>query len=124
MKTTRWILLAALTLGLAGSASAAGKAPNLAVGGRTLAGPGAVALTPGGSVTVFAAPAADPADVCITVANTGKLDVGVNVSGANAPSLTVAPGSTQATCDEDVTAVSIFCMQERDCAAQWRVDDK
>lgn len=123
MKTTRWILLAAFVLGLASAASAAGKAANLTTGGRTIAGPGAVALSPGGSTTIFSVPVASPQDVCVTVANTGRLNVGVGVSGASDPSLDVAPGATLSACDDDVTLISIFCMQERDCAAQWRVDD-
>ena len=37
MKTTRWILLGALALGLAGSANAAGKSPTLGAGGKQIA---------------------------------------------------------------------------------------
>jgi len=122
MKTTRWILVAALALGLAGSASAASKG-TLTATNNTLAGPGTVAIAAGGTAHVFTQ-AGGNSDVCATVVNTGRASVTVNVTGeGEAAGGDVPAGGTGAVCTDDATDVNVVCAGESDCAVQWRVDD-
>ena len=119
MKTTGCILVAVLALGFAGSAGAASKS-SLTVGNRTVAGPGTDSLAEGGSIRVFTH-ANNSSDLCVTVVNTGKNNVGVSVTGATPAVGDVPAGGSQAVCSDDVTAIDLTC-PVGNCTAQWRVD--
>ena len=122
MKTAQWILVAALALGLAGSASAAAKT-TLGTGNNTVAGPGSTSIAAGGSETIFLHPG-NTSDLCTTVVNSGKVAVTVNITGGSSPSGAVSVNGSKAVCADDVTQVDLTCPAEgSDCAAQWRVDD-
>ena len=121
MKTAQWTLVAALALGLAGSASAAAKS-TLTTGNNTVAGPGTTSIVAGGSQTIFLHPS-NTSDLCTTVVNNGKVTVTVEVNGGS-PSGAVDVNGSKAVCADDVTQVDLTCPAEgADCAAQWRVDD-
>ena len=120
MKTTRWILVSALALGLAGSASAASKT-TLTPTNNTVAGPGTTPIAASGTERIFLHPS-NGSDLCVTVTNTGKVPVDVNVTGATSPTGSVSVGATEAVCADDVTQIDLVCTQPNDCAAQWRVD--
>jgi hypothetical protein len=120
MTTTRWILVAALALGLAGSASAASKG-TLTPTNNTVAGPGTTPIAASATERVFIHPS-NGSDLCVTVTNTGKVPVDVSVTGASSPTGSVSVGATEAVCADDVTQVDLTCAQASDCAAQWRVD--
>jgi len=120
MKTTHRILVAALALGLAGSASAAAKG-TLTAGNNTVAGPGTISILAGGTEHIFTHPA-NTSDLCATVVNTGKDPVSVNVTGASAPTGSVPGGGSKAVCADDVTLIDLVCPGDKNCTAQWRVD--
>lgn len=121
MKIRSGLVVLALTVGLAAPAFAAPKT-NLTVTNNTIAGPGAVSVGIGGSETVFSHPTGS--DVCVTVANTGKVPVGIGITGASSASTSVPAGGTKAVCSDDTTAIDLTCGEEsNDCAAQWRVDE-
>ena len=63
------------------------------------------------------------ADVCVTVANNGKVAVEVSITGASSAASDVPAGGTLAVCSKDATAIDLNCNAESTCAAQWRVDD-
>jgi hypothetical protein len=110
-----------LVLGLAAPAFAATKT-SLTATNNTIAGPGTSAIAIGGSEQVFSHPSAN--DVCVTVANTGKVPVGVSITGASSASTSVPAGGTKTVCSDDTTAIDLTCGEEsNDCAAQWRVDE-
>jgi hypothetical protein len=110
-----------LALVLAGPAFAAAKA-NLTATNNTIAGPGTATVAVAGSGRIFSHPSAS--SVCVTVANTGKVPVGISITGADSATTSVAAGGTKALCSDDTTAIDLTCGEENtDCAAQWRVDD-
>ena len=121
MKIRSVVIALALVL-LAAPAFAATKS-TLSATNNTIAGPGSASVAPGGSETVFSNPGASTA--CVTVVNTGKSPVGVDISGGNAATTSVAAGGTKGVCSDDLTGVDLTCDAEEkaDCTAQWRVDD-
>jgi hypothetical protein len=120
MTTTPRILLVALALGLAGSASAAAKG-TLTTTNNTIAGPGTTSIAAAGTERIYIHPN-NNGDVCVTVVNTGKTAVDVNVTGADSPTGTVGTGATEAVCADDVTQIDLACPGESTCTAQWRID--
>jgi hypothetical protein len=115
-------LVVLLALGLAAPAFAATKS-NLTVTNNTIAGPGAVSVAVGGSEQVFSHPTTGT-DVCVTVVNTGKVPVGVSITGTSSASTSVPAGGSKAVCSDDTTAIDLTCGEESNaCAAQWRVDE-
>jgi hypothetical protein len=121
MKTTHRILVVALALGLAGSASAASKT-TLTTGNNTIAGPGAISIAAGGSERIYTHPN-NTSDACVTVVNTGRVPVGVAVSGGGSPTGEVPVNGTEAVCADDVTQIDLACTAGgAECTAQWRVD--
>jgi hypothetical protein len=121
MKVTHLFLATGLILGLSGPAAAASK-PSLAPGGRTVAGPGSVALDPAAQERVFT-DSTGTSDVCVTVINSGKSQLTLAITGASTPSIDVAAGGSKALCAEDVQFVDLGCTGTTPCSAQWRVDD-
>ena len=121
MKIRSGLVALSLSLGLAAPAFAA-KSAGLTATNNTLAGPGATSLEAGSSDEVFSHPTGS--DVCVTVANNGKVPVGVSITGASSASTTVAVGGTKAVCSDDTTAIDITCGEETNgCTAEWRVDE-
>lgn len=121
MTVTHPLLAAALLLGLAAPAAAASKA-SLVPGGRTIAGPGTLALAPAGQERVFT-DAGATSNVCVTVVNGGRSQLTVTITGATNPSADVAGGGSKALCAEDVQFVDLVCSGTTSCNGQWRVDD-
>jgi len=120
MKIQSGFVALVLTLGLAAPAFAAPKA-NLTSTNNTIAGPGTAPFAIGGSERIFSHPTGS--DVCVTVVNTGKVSVGVSITGVSSASIDVPAGGSKAVCSDDTTAIDLTCTQETACAAQWRVDD-
>jgi hypothetical protein len=121
MKITHLFFAAALLLGLSAPAAAASKA-SLVPGGRTIAGPGTLALAPAAEERVFT-DSGVTSDVCVTVVNGGKSQLTATIIGATNPSVDVAAGGSKALCAEDVQFVDLVCSGTTNCSAQWRVDD-
>jgi len=110
-----------LTLGLAGSAAAAGTAGNMAPGGRTVAGPASLHMAATTTERVFTDPT--NANVCATVAVLGKSgSVTMTLTGLTTPSAVVAPGGSKSLCVESVQFVDLDCGATSSCDVQWRVD--
>jgi len=121
MRTIHRTLAVALALGLAGSAGAAPKT-TLTATNNTIAGPGTISIAAGGSERIYFHPN-NTNDACVTVANTGRIPVGVTVTGAANPTGEVPVNGTEAVCAEDVTQIDLTCAGGgAECAAQWRVD--
>jgi hypothetical protein len=121
MKITHLLLATGLLLGLSAPAAAASK-PSLVPGGRTVAGPGTVALDPAAQERVFT-DSAGTSDVCVTLVNSGKSQLTLAITGASTPSTDVGTGGSRALCAEDVQFVDLTCTGTTPCSAQWRVDD-
>ena len=122
MRVTHLFVAAALLVGLAAPAFAAGKGGSLGAGGQTMAGPGTVTVGAGGTQEVFQHSGGGASDACVTVVNTGRVPVNAEVTGATTPLMSVPVGGTHAACVEDLVGVEFQCPQEQACAAQWRVD--
>ena len=122
MRITTFLLATTLLLVQAAPASAAGKGGSLGAGGQTMAGPGTVSVPAGGTQEVFQHSGGGPSDACVTVVNTGRVPVSVEVAGATTPVMSVPVGATHAACVEDLVGIEFQCAQEQPCAAQWRVD--
>ena len=120
-KQTTWILAAALVIGAAGSAHAGATAPALTATDNTRAGPGAISIPVGGTERIFFH-SGGTTDLCVTVTNTGRAPIGINVTGATSPTGEAPVGGSEAVCAEDVTQIDLFCMAQTNCTAQWRVD--
>lgn len=117
----RFGLVALLALGLAGPALAA-KTASLTVTNNTIGGPGTASVAIGGTEQVFSHPTGT--DVCVTVLNTGKVPVGVSITGVSSASSSVPAGGGKTVCSDDTTAIDLSCAEEStSCAAQWRVDE-
>jgi|SRR5215510_13601789 len=110
-----------LTLGLAGSAAAAGNAGALAPGGRTVAGPASLQMAATTTERVFTDPT--NANVCVTVAVVGKAaSVTMTLTGLTTPSAVVSEGGSMSLCVESVQHVDLACGATSSCNVQWRVD--
>lgn len=121
MRVPHLLLAAALLLAPAAPVLAAAKGPNLVAGGRTLAGPGVVALAMGGSLRVHEDPTVNR-DVCVTLANTGSSQLTLLLTGDTTPSVTVESGATRSMCVGNVHYVDVSCTGANSCSGQWRVD--
>jgi len=110
-----------LTLGLAGSAAAAGSAGGLAPGGRTVAGPASLQMAATATERIFSDSNAS-SNVCVTVAVAGKGgSVTMNLTGSSTPSAVVPPGGSKALCVDSAQFVDLDCGASN-CSVQWRVD--
>ena len=122
MKGWTCALALALAWGVAPAAATAAAKTTLTATNNTIAGPGAATIAVGGSERVYSHPSANT--VCVTVVNTGKVPVGISVTGADSATTSVAVGSTKSLCSDDTTAIDLTCGEENtDCTAQWRVDE-
>jgi hypothetical protein len=112
----------ALLVGGATAAQAA-KGGSLAAGGNTIAGPGTTDLAAEAQETVFTDADAE-VDICVTVVNTGKSEVTLDITGDTTPETVVPSGSTRAICVKNVSVVNLVCTGGSSCSTQWRVDEK
>ncbi len=115
-------LAATLTLAIAAPAFAAPSA-SMAIGGNTIAGPGATSLAPGLGATIYTNDSGNT-DACTTVVNGGKGAVRLTVVGNGSGTIDVAAGATGALCRDDVSEIDLLCLgvAPNSCSAQWRVD--
>jgi len=121
MRVTHCLLAAAILLAPAAPSLAAGKGLNLAAGGRTIAGPGAVSIAMGDTVRVHEDPTVNR-DVCVTLVNAGSAQLTLTLTGDTTPTTTVNPGVSKALCVANVHYVDVSCTGVNSCSAQWRVD--
>jgi hypothetical protein len=121
MQTHFGFVALALVIGLATPAFAEPKT-NLTAVQSTIAGPGTTRIAVGGTERIFTH-SGGASDVCVTVANTGKVPLDVTLTSTTSPTAAVSSGATTAVCSEDVTAIDLVCLQESACNAQWRVDE-
>jgi hypothetical protein len=120
MKICFALVALALPLAFAGPAFAA-KGGSLTATNNTIAGPGSTTVDAEGTERIFSHPGAS--DVCVTVVNTGKGPVDVDITGASSATVSVPTRSSKAVCSDDTTAIDLTCGAGASCAAQWRVDD-
>ena len=118
-----WVLLvgAALLFGtpLAAGAGKGAKAPVLQVGGRTIGGPGTLALADDESWEVWTAESGMA--VCVTALNAAGLTY-VDSRSANVISSTaLSAGEQTSICRPACEALAFFC-EEGPCRVSWRVD--
>ena len=121
MRVTHVLVAAALLLVQAVPAIAAGKPGSLTPGGRTIAGPGSVLLDTGTQARVHEDPTVGR-NVCVTLANTGRSQLTMTLTGDTTPSASVDPGVSKALCVGNVHFVDVSCTGANACSAQWRVD--
>ncbi|MBW2237209.1 MAG: hypothetical protein JRG85_17680 [Deltaproteobacteria bacterium] len=105
MKLLYVALTTLLVVGLAGPAIAA-KGSDLPAGGNTIAGPGTTAIAVGETVTV---------------ANTGKEPVRLDLIDAGATSVAVPVGATVTLCGQ-TDSVDLVCTGTKACSVGWRAD--
>jgi|JI10StandDraft_1071094.scaffolds.fasta_scaffold400823_3 hypothetical protein len=115
-------LAATLSLAIATPAFAAPSA-GLAIGGNTIAGPGALSLAPGLSGIIYTNASGDT-DACTTIVNGGRGAVRVTVTGSGSGTIDVAAAATGALCRDDVSEIELLCLgvAPNSCSVQWRVD--
>ncbi len=120
MKSRFALLALSLTFFLAAPAFA-GKGASLTPTNNTVAGPGVTSVAAGDSERIFSHPGAT--DVCVTVANSGKVAIEVSITGVSSAATDVPAGGSLAVCSKDTTAIDLNCNGESTCSAGWRVDD-
>lgn len=96
-------------------------------GGQTIAGPGAITRLPAGEQTLlffFQGFAEGGLDICVTLVNTGKGIVQLNLYGDSGGTLIVDPGRTQTLCESNVDNSAATCQPGgKPCTFLWRVDE-
>ena len=97
-------------------ATKGGKMP---AGGQTIAGPGSTAIAVGQTVTVLSG--LNNEDICVTVSNTGKDPVRLDLIDAGATSVDVAVGATVTLCGQ-TDSVDLVCTGTKSCTVAWRAD--
>ena len=94
----------------------------LAIGEKTIAGPGTVKVSAGSTVVIFKRKATD-IPLCITIQNQGLTELIIVVDGEN--SHKVGAGNTGTYCgDKDVKEIALAAPSSREASlALWRIDD-
>ena len=94
----------------------------LAIGEKTIAGPGTVNVSSGSTVVIFKRRMTD-APLCVTIQNNGPAALLIVFDGEN--SHKVAAGNTGAYCgNKDVKEIALAASSSRDpSVALWRIDD-
>ncbi|MEI8013504.1 MAG: hypothetical protein WCH20_01565 [Nitrospira sp.] len=94
----------------------------LAIGEKTIAGPGTVKVSAGSTVVIFKRKVTD-IPLCITIQNQGLTELIIVVDGDN--SHKVGAGNTGTYCgDKDVKEISLAAPSSREASlALWRIDD-
>ena len=118
MKLLSLALASLLAVGTAAPAFAA-KGGDMPAGGNTIAGPGSTAIAVGDTVTVLSG--LNNEDICVTVANTGKDPVRLDLIDAGATSVDVATGATVTLCGQ-TDSVDLVCTGTKACSVGWRAD--
>ena len=102
------------------TAQAVNKTVDLATGGYTVGGPGAVANVTGGQEVFYTN--TESKQACITVSNVGAVPVEIKINTATA--FTVAILQTGTACTNNVTSAGATCAVGGKCNYMWRVDSK
>jgi hypothetical protein len=118
MKLLSLALVSLLAVGAAGPAFAA-KGGNMPAGGNTIAGPGSATIATGDTLTIING--LDNEDLCVTVANTGKEPVRLDLIDSGATSVTVAAGATTTLCGQ-TDSVDLVCTGVKSCTVTYRGD--
>ena len=94
----------------------------LAIGEKTIAGPGTVKVSAGSTVVIFKRKVTD-IPLCITIQNQGLTELIIVVDGEN--SHKVGAGNTRSYCgDKDVKEVALAAPSSREASLElWRIDD-
>lgn len=94
----------------------------LAIGEKTIAGPGTVKVSAGSTVVIFKRKVTD-IPLCVTIQNQGPTELVIVVDGEN--SHKVGAGNTGAYCgDNDVKEIALTAPSSREpSVALWRIDD-
>jgi hypothetical protein len=94
----------------------------LAIGEKTIAGPGAVKVSAGSTVVIFKRKATD-IPLCVTIQNQGLTELIIVVDGEN--SHKVGAGNTGSYCgDKDIKEIALTAPSSREASiALWRIDD-
>ena len=94
----------------------------LAIGGKTIAGPGNVKVSAGSTVIIFKRKVAD-IPLCVTIQNQGPTELIIVVDGEN--SHKVGAGNTGSYCgDNDVREIALTAPSSREPSiVLWRIDD-
>jgi hypothetical protein len=94
----------------------------LAIGERTIAGPGNVKVTAGSTVVIFKRKVAD-IPLCVTIQNQGPTELVIVVDGEN--SHKVGAGNTGSYCGgNDVKEIALTAPSSREPSlVLWRIDD-
>lgn len=123
-KTIRMAAAGALALLLGASpAMASSSAAGLTAGGFTIGGPGTTSLAAAAVQAVYT-DASGNVDACVTISNTGRSAVRVDLTGSGNVTADVAAGATRALCTEEVELIELTCLGvgTANCTTQWRVD--
>jgi hypothetical protein len=94
----------------------------LAIGEKTIAGPGTVKVNSGSTVVIFKRKATDM-PLCVTIQNQGPTELIIVVDGEN--SHNVRAGNTGSYCgDKDIKEIALTAPSSREASfALWRIDD-
>jgi hypothetical protein len=94
----------------------------LAIGEKTIAGPGTVKVSAGSTVVIFKRKATD-IPLCVTIQNQGLTELIIVVDGEN--SHKVGAGNTGSYCgDKDIKEIALTAPSSREASiALWRIDD-
>jgi len=119
-RAARSMLIAAIVISAASTAHA-GTLP-LPAGGRTMAGPGAVTMLKTVMVPLITNFFGN--DACVTVVNTGSVDVTLDTTGSGTGQAVVAPLLSTTLCQPALTAATLTCSGAQGglCHATWRMD--
>lgn len=129
------LIIATLVLGFWEAAEAQHVRPrvNLAPGGQTIGGPGALTLHSPDTDVIFRVPFQEVVDICVTVVNfshTNPVSASFrNNQGAVIHSGGAGPRTTRSSCARDVRDVLLGCSEDEDdgippgeCGILWRID--
>jgi hypothetical protein len=94
----------------------------LAIGEKTMAGPGTVKVNAGSTVVIFKRKITDTL-LCVTIQNQGLTELIIVVDGEHAHK--VGAGNTGSYCgDKDVKEIALAAPSSREASlALWRIDD-
>jgi len=94
----------------------------LAIGEKTMAGPGTVKVSAGSTVVIFKRKVTD-IPLCVTIQNQGLTELVIVVDGEN--SHKVGAGNTGSYCgDKDIKEIALAAPSSREASvALWRIDD-
>lgn len=94
----------------------------LAIGEKTMAGPGTVKVNAGSTVVIFKRKITDT-PLCVTIQNQGLTELIIVVDGEHAHK--VGAGNTGSYCgDKDVKEIALAAPSSREASlALWRIDD-